>query len=213
MTSPVKYRVNDDECIEFKRKASARRAIAAALKEGKLRKPPCCDLCTLEHDKLEAHHVDYGDPLKVYWVCKTCHGVVHKKNHPLNPNNNIQTSTPAAWRKDENQIVSFALPFENFVVIKKLADGQKISVPKLLRGLVLREFPVDDDQINFDSEAKKTNDNTQDDQVKRAQDLDKNQDVMLQPECQKLQELRGARNRSLSRVENLFPEVPRGHGA
>lgn len=198
MPSPTKYRVNDDECIEFKRKALARRAIAAALKEGKVKRPACCDLCTLEHDKLEAHHVDYGDPLKVYWICKTCHGVVHKKNHPLNPNNNIQTSTPAAWRRDENQIVSFALPFENFVVIKKLADRQKISVPKLLRGLVLREFPVDDDQINFDSEAKRTNDNTQDDQVKRAQDLDKNQDVMLQQECQKLQELRRARSRGVS---------------
>ncbi|MGH2611607.1 MAG: hypothetical protein ACRDFB_00995 [Rhabdochlamydiaceae bacterium] len=208
----TKYKVHDDECIEFKRKALARRAIAAALKEGKVKKPPCCDLCTLEHKKLEAHHVDYGSPLKVYWLCKTCHGVVHKKNHPLNPNNNIQTSMPTAWRRDENQVVSFALPFENFVVIKKLADEQQISVPKLLRGLILREFPVDDDQINFDSEARRTNDNTQNDQVQRTQNLDKNQDAMLQQERQKLQELRGSRCQDVSGMESLFSEIFRGHG-
>lgn len=213
MTPPTKYKVNDDECLEFKLKAMARRAVAAALKDGLIKRPICCDLCTLEHSKLEAHHVDYGSPLHVYWLCDTCHGVVHKKNHPLNPNNNVQTSTPTAWKRDENQIVSFALPFENFVVIKKLADKQKISVPKILRGLVLREFPVDDDQINFDSEARRINDNTQDDQVKRTHDLDKNQDAMLQQKRQKLQELRRARSGGMSGVENLFSEVPGRHGA
>ena len=108
MTPLTKYKVNDGECLEFKLKAMARRAVAAALKDGLIKRPVCCDLCTLEHSKLEAHHVDYGSPLHVYWLCNTCHGVVHKKNHPLNPNNNLQTSTPTAWKRDENQIVSFA---------------------------------------------------------------------------------------------------------
>ena len=66
--APTKYKVKDDECIEFKRKALARRAIAAALKEGMMKRPSCCDLCTLAHNKLEAHHVDYGSPLQVYWL-------------------------------------------------------------------------------------------------------------------------------------------------
>ena len=34
MPLPQKYKVNDDECIEFKRKAIARRDVAKALKEG-----------------------------------------------------------------------------------------------------------------------------------------------------------------------------------
>ena len=32
MSLPQKYKVNDDECIEFKRKAIARRDVAKALK-------------------------------------------------------------------------------------------------------------------------------------------------------------------------------------
>ncbi len=79
--------------------------------------------------------------------------------------------------------------------------------------LLTISLPVDDDQINFDSEARRINDNTQDDQVKRTQDLDKNQDVMLQQKRQKLQELRRARSGGMSGMENLFSEVPGRHGA
>lgn len=207
MTQRPTYKINDDECIEFKRKALARRAIASALKEGKIERPERCDLCTLEHSKLEAHHVDYGKPLSVYWLCDTCHGVVHKKNHPLNPNNNIQTSLPIAWRKNENQVVSFSIPFENFIVIKRLADEQKVSIPKFLRGMILKEFPVDDEQINFDCKVRQTHDNTQDDQVQGTQNLDKNEDAMLQQKRQKLQELRRAWNKGVCRVEKLLPQV------
>lgn len=207
MPLPQKYKVNDDECIEFKRKSIARRDVAKALKEGRLQRPSCCDLCTLEHSKLEAHHVDYGKPLSIYWLCNTCHGVVHKKNHPLNPNNNVQTPGLTHWRRDENQIVSFSIPFENFIVIKKLADEKKFSIPKFLRGLILREFPVDDDEINFDFKVKKIHDDTQNDQIQGAQDLDQNQDALLQQKREKLQELRRARHNNVSRMEELLHQV------
>jgi hypothetical protein len=207
MPLPQKYKVNDDEYIEFKRKAIARRDVAKALKEGRIQRPACCDLCTLEFSKLEAHHVDYGNPLSIYWLCSTCHGVVHKKNHPLNPNNNVQTPALTHWRRDENQIVSFSLPFENFVVIKKLADEQKISIPKFLRGLILREFPVDDDQINFDFKVRRIHDDTQNDQIQGTQNLDQNQDALLQQKRKKLQELRRARHCNVPRVEELLHQV------
>lgn len=207
MPLPQKYKVNDDECIEFKRKAMARRDVAKALKEEKIHRPSCCDLCTLEHSKLEAHHIDYGKPLSIYWLCSTCHGVVHKRNHPLNPNNNVQTSSFTHWRRDENQIVSFSLPFENFIVIKKLAEDQKVSIPKFLRGLILKEFPVDDDQINFDFKVRRIHDNTQNDQIQGTQNLDKNQDALLQQKREKLQELRRARHQNVPRVEELFYQV------
>ena len=71
---------------------------------------------------------------------------------------------------------------------------------------------MDDDQINFDSEARRTNDNTQDDQVQGTQDLDKNQDAMLQQKRQKLQELRRTRGKDVSGMEVLFSEIFRGHG-
>lgn len=207
MPLPQKYKVNDDECIEFKRKAIARRDVAKALKEGRIQRPACCDLCTLEHSNLEAHHVDYGNPLSIYWLCSTCHGVVHKKNHPLNPNNNVQTPALTHWRRDENQIVSFSLPFENFIVIKKLADEQKISIPKFLRGLILREFPVDDDQINFDFKVRRIHDDTQNDQIQGTQNLDQNQDALLQQKREKLQELRRAGHCNVPRVEEFLHQV------
>ena len=207
MFSPSKYKINDDECLEFKRKAAARRDVAAALKEGKIKRPDQCDLCTLEHSKLEAHHVDYGKPLCVYWLCSTCHGVVHKKNHPLNPNNNAQTGTAIGWRRDENHTVSFAIPFENFILIKKLAEEQEITVPKFLRGIILKQFPVDDDQINFDFKIKRNHDNTQDDQIQGTQNLDQNQDALLQQKRQKLQELRRAWHRDVPGVEELLHQV------
>lgn len=207
MPLPQKYKVNDDECIEFKTKTIARRDVAKALKEGRLQRPACCDLCTLEHSTLEAHHVDYGKPLSIYWLCSICHGVVHKKNHPLNPNNNVQTPALTHWRRDENQIVSFSLPFENFIFIKKLAEEQKISIPKFLRGLILREFPVDDDQINFDFKVRRIHDDTQNDQIQGTQNLDQNQDALLQQKREKLQELRRARHCNVPRVEELLHQV------
>ncbi len=207
MTFPGKYKVKDDECLEYKRKAIARRDVAKALKEGRIEKPSCCDLCTLEHSKLKAHHVDYGRPLSIYWLCNTCHGVVHKKNHPLNPNNHVQTFGPTHWKRDENQIVSFSIPFENFIVIKKLADEKNISIPKFLRGLILREFPVNDDEINFEFKEPKTHDNTQNDKIQGAQDLDQDQDALLQQKREKLQELRRSRHYNVPRMEELFHKV------
>ena len=199
-----KYKIHDDECLEFKRKSAARREVATALKEGKIQKPSQCDLCILEIAKLEAHHVDYGKPLSVYWLCNTCHGVVHKKNHPLNPNNHSQTPTSISWRRDENQIVSFSLPFENFILIKKLAEELKVTIPKFLRGVILKQFPVEDEQINFDFKTKRNHDNTQDDQIQGAQNLDQNQDALLQQKRQKLQELRRARHCDVSGVEKIL---------
>jgi len=207
MDSATRYKIRDSECLDFKRKAAAHREVAVAVTNGKLQKPAHCDLCTLESSKLEAHHVDYGKPLHVYWLCNTCHGVVHKKNHPLNPNNNSQTPTRISWKRDENHVVSFSIPFENFILISKLAEAQQITVPKLLRGIVLRQFPVEDEQINFDPQTKSNHDNPQNDKIQGTQNLDQDEDALLQQKRQKLQELRRTRHPGLPRVEGLLHQV------
>lgn len=204
MMSSAEYQVEDSDHIDYKRKELARRSISNALKEGKIIKPKSCDLCTLEYSKLEAHHTDYGKPLFVYWLCKTCHGLTHKKNHPLNPRNTIQTPMPLTWKGNEYATVSFAIPFENYIVIKKIAKDKKITVSKLLRGVILQEFPVSDDQLNFEFEVRRTNDNPQNDKFEGAQGLDENQAALLQQKLQKLQELRGQGDSSMPRMEELL---------
>ena len=41
-----------------------------AVEKGKIERKPCA-FCG--DPNVEAHHPDYGDPLNVVWVCRTCH--------------------------------------------------------------------------------------------------------------------------------------------
>lgn len=52
-----------------------------ALKCGKIAKTPC-EICGEE--RAFAHHDDYGEPLKVRWLCRKCHEEWHKNNTPKN---------------------------------------------------------------------------------------------------------------------------------
>lgn len=49
-----------------------------AIKSGILVRPDKCELCSVV-SKLDAHHLDYNDHLKVQWLCKPCHRTLHKK--------------------------------------------------------------------------------------------------------------------------------------
>lgn len=50
--------------------------VEIALKWGKIKKPKCCSRCGDER-KLVAHHDDYEFPLKVRWLCYSCHKNLH----------------------------------------------------------------------------------------------------------------------------------------
>lgn len=54
-------------------KMNARTAVAAAIRNGRLKRPDRCSQCGRRSDNIEAHHVDYGKPLDVEWLCSTCH--------------------------------------------------------------------------------------------------------------------------------------------
>lgn len=64
----------------------ARRSVLRAIKAGQLVRPPICELCGTHKDDprlvlargyhyqaIQAHHLDYGQPLKVMWLCIPCH--------------------------------------------------------------------------------------------------------------------------------------------
>ena len=50
--------------------------VRIALKLGKLKKPKHCSKCRLKR-KLVAHHDNYEFPLKVRWLCYSCHKNLH----------------------------------------------------------------------------------------------------------------------------------------
>lgn len=51
---------------------AAYRAVARALKSGRLHKPLECEGCG-ERGLLHAHHQNYQEPLNVTWLCPRCH--------------------------------------------------------------------------------------------------------------------------------------------
>lgn len=81
------YRQNNTEKIkQYKRKwktknkekVNAENKLRRAIIAGKVNKPEKCEICG-KITKLEAHHQDYSQPLKVQFLCMTCHKLEHKK--------------------------------------------------------------------------------------------------------------------------------------
>jgi hypothetical protein len=60
-------------------KQPSRMKVFRAKRNGTINKPTTCELCHKETSELEAHHLDYGKPLDVIWLCSTCHSLQH---HP-----------------------------------------------------------------------------------------------------------------------------------
>lgn len=57
-------------------KTRAHLAVGRAIKKGALQKR-CCEVCS--NEKVEAHHPDYAEPLKVVWLCRKHHGEIHRQ--------------------------------------------------------------------------------------------------------------------------------------
>jgi hypothetical protein len=56
-------------------KQAARSAVAIALRAGTLRRKACRKCGASNH--VQAHHTDYNQPLKVRWLCPSCHAKAH----------------------------------------------------------------------------------------------------------------------------------------
>jgi len=82
--STEKYKLNrkirDKRYVKKnKERGQAHRAVANAVKDGLLTRPPICSECGLEHDNIQGHHESYeiADWLKVIWLCEPCHKLKH----------------------------------------------------------------------------------------------------------------------------------------
>lgn len=57
-------------------KKAARVALGNAVRDGKIKRPPECQVCAVPCEP-HGHHEDYSRPLEVIWVCTACHAFIH----------------------------------------------------------------------------------------------------------------------------------------
>jgi len=69
---------------ERRRKQAARNAAYWAIKAGLLPEKDRCERCGVVagRARLNRHHPDYRDPLRIVWLCTVCHGAAHRKYPP-----------------------------------------------------------------------------------------------------------------------------------
>jgi len=66
----------------YPEKFDAQRAVMKAVMSGELTKGPC-EVCGETKD-VDGHHDDYGKKLDVKWLCRPCHGRVHRDTKAYN---------------------------------------------------------------------------------------------------------------------------------
>jgi len=200
-----------DEILMLKKRRYARKIVTSALKKGHMIKPQYCTLCECDTNHIEAHHVDYGRPLAVVWLCKKCHVLAHTKTHKLNPDNNYQT--PSAFLHECKDLiqVTVLLPIQNFRVILETAKKKKVSVSKLLKARIIDDYPVKSKQLDlFNFEEK--NDQAQNDKQPRVPSVEANQERVQQLELTSLPQVWRERNQNVPIVAGEFPFVLKRYG-
>lgn len=66
----IEWQINHPE------KYKASRILQYAVKTGRIVKPKLCQRCKKEK-RLSGHHENYNEPLKVLWLCSSCHKLKH----------------------------------------------------------------------------------------------------------------------------------------
>lgn len=201
----IEFTINQKELIEFKKRRYVRAIVSNALEKGILKRPGTCDLCASDC-RPQAHHVDYGDPLRIIWLCRDCHGLVHRKEHVLNPKNNAQTPLPACVKKYNSVTVSFQLPIRNFLAIHAEAEKKGKSISEIIREKTLEKFPVQKQQLEFNFEDEK-NGISQSVNVKGIQMLAKNQGILQQPERKQLPKLWSERYKNVQGMARQLSSI------
>jgi hypothetical protein len=57
----------------------AQTAAGNAVRDGRLKRETRCQRCGIENGRIEKHHPDYSEPLKVEWLCKPCHAIADQE--------------------------------------------------------------------------------------------------------------------------------------
>ncbi len=209
MTIP-EYTVKQVELIAFKKRKYVRTLTNKAIRSGKLIRPSDCELCC-RHGKVEAHHVDYGRPFAVTWLCKRCHVKAHKNDHPLNPDNNHQSAMPHLIDEYKNISITFQMPIGNFLALQNQSEKTGKPIATILRDQAQSAFPVFNPQMQFNLEVTK-NDKPQDVKHERVQSLATNEGLRQQSKCTVLQKIWRSRNYNLRGMEQQLFAISERHG-
>ena len=93
---PTGYPATERKNTRFPIQSWAIVLVRHAIKAGRLVNPGCCEECKTTKRRVEAHHDDYLKPLKVRWLCASC----HKRWHGLEgPGKNILAPVPEGGLK------------------------------------------------------------------------------------------------------------------
>lgn len=205
----IKTKISEKELIEFKKRRYARLKVQNAIKSGKLVRAESCNLCS-EKCFVEAHHIDYGQPYSVMWLCDACHGKAHRKNSKWNPANNSQSPMPFIAEKNQTVTVSFTMPLKNFLALQKKSDNSKTPIAKILRDEIVKKFPVVDEQldlfdgVNFDKSYEMPH--------SRIFSMEPDQKLLLQREQPFISEIRREGNLHVGQLEGKLLSIFNGHG-
>ena len=58
---------------KFPERRQAHNKVTKTIKAGKLVRPTVCPSCKTKDRRIEAHILDYSNPLEVEWLCAACH--------------------------------------------------------------------------------------------------------------------------------------------
>lgn len=145
-----KYVINKNDFIEYKSKRESRILLQKAVRSNQIEKPERCEHCECK-TALHGHHIDYGKPLDVVWLCSKCHAKCHSPFHPLNPNNHQQSyDIRDRWRSKDQVVVSVSIDAAQFIALKKKSIELKMPISKLVRISIKETFKVDNGQLEFE---------------------------------------------------------------
>ena len=196
----IEIDIKEKEIVDFKKRRYVRQMVDLAIKKGIMSRADKCDHCSGNEKGIDAHHVDYGKPYDVLWLCKKCHGLVHRKDHPLNPENNLQTPLPSVCENYEMVTLTFSIPVRNFLAIKRKSQETGKNISSIIREAVINKFKTKSNQLEFNF-----NDQPQNEQNAGIRDMAENKILLHRPECSHIQEIWSEGNKSLPGMdERLF---------
>jgi hypothetical protein len=207
----IEFKIDKEAIAQFKKRRLIRAMVNNAIRKGEIVRPDKCDLCQLNEGGIDAHHKDYGRPFDIVWLCCVCHGLVHRKSHELNPNNNIQTPLPRVCDQNSHVTISFTLPVANFLALKQDAIKQGKSISKVIREQTVSRYIVNNDQLEFNFEAR--NDNTLNEKIERIRHLETDETIYEQPKFFILQKIPEVRGDGMRRMEGIIQQIPFGYGS